>query len=146
MTDITADPITPAPDQDPNVAKLHADRDRLIAILATHSVAVAVIKFDGSGDEGQIGDIDFFAADGAIICTLEAPEPLASRAGAPIPSLSALRTDLEQFAYDALFDLHGGWEDNDGGFGEITLDVVDKTATLDFNMRIIETHNTFSEL
>ena len=87
MTDITADPITPAPDQDPNAAKLHADRDRLIAILATHNVAVAVIKFDGSGDEGQIGDIDFFAADSAIIGTLEPPEPLASRAGAPIPSL-----------------------------------------------------------
>ena len=137
MTDITADPITPAPDQDPNAAKLHADRDRLIAILATHNVAVR--RHQVRWLRRRRPDWGHRLLRGRwrnIIGTLEAPEPLASRAGAPIPVPEvALRTDLEQFAYDALFDLHRGWEDNDGGFGEVTLDVVDKTATLDFNMR-----------
>jgi hypothetical protein len=42
--------------------------------------------------------------------------------------------------------LHGGWQDNEGAYGALTIDVATRTATLDFNARIIESHNTTTVL
>ena len=33
---------------------------------------------------------------------------------------------------------HGGWENNDGAYGEYTFDVAERTITLDYNERHME--------
>jgi len=132
----------PTPDLDTETP----ERDRLIAALKRHDVALAVIHFDGCGDEGQIDDVSFFKADGAAISMLLTKEAPAAEDGTPTPSLHALHAELEAFAYHTLGEIHGGWEDNDGGYGEITIDVAEGTATLDLNQRIVTTHCTMTEL
>jgi len=147
MTDVTTGLASSDsnPAHDPGAAKRHADRDRLIAALAARNIATAVIKFDGSGDEGQIEEVLFFAADGAKISLLAAPEPPALPNGDAAPSLPALQTQLEDFAFDALYD-HNGWQDNDGAYGEITLDVVEGTATLDLSQRFVDVYCSLTDL
>jgi hypothetical protein len=42
---------------------------------------------------------------------------------------------IEQLCYDFLEQEHGGWENNDGAFGEFTFNVAERTVELEFNGR-----------
>ena len=46
---------------------------------------------------------------------------------------------IEQLAYDFLSETHGGWENNDGAYGEFSFDVAARTITLDYNERYTAT-------
>ena len=37
---------------------------------------------------------------------------------------------------NALAQTHGGWENNEGAYGEFTFDVAQRTITLDYNERV----------
>ena len=41
-------------------------------------------------------------------------------------------------AYDFLGQTHGGWENSDGAYGDFTFDVAERTITLDYNERHME--------
>ena len=45
------------------------------------------------------------------------------------------RDAVEALAYAFLEETHGGWENNEGAFGEFTFDVAERTITLDYNER-----------
>ena len=42
---------------------------------------------------------------------------------------------VEQLAYDFLSDTHGGWENNDGAYGEFCFDAAARCIHLEFNER-----------
>ena len=42
---------------------------------------------------------------------------------------------VEQLAYDLLADTHGGWENNDGAYGEFCFDASARCIHLEFNER-----------
>ena len=144
-------PTTPHP-IDP---ELRADRDRLIAILAPIGIAVAVITFDGSGDEGQIEESPSTTPPTSALISrhhgrARDPDVTSSSSAFPPPrndrSAHCARLPRpRKFTYDTLFDLHGGWEDNAGAFGE-SRSMSRQECDLDFNVRIIDAHNTFFEL
>ena len=46
-----------------------------------------------------------------------------------------LRDAIEKLAYDFLEETHGGWENNDGAYGDITFDVATRTITLAYHER-----------
>ena len=48
---------------------------------------------------------------------------------------------VECLAYDVLERTHGGWENNDGAYGDITFDVAERTITLDYNERYTASEN-----
>ena len=50
----------------------------------------------------------------------------------------AVRDAIETLAYDFLGQTHGGWENSDGAYGDFTFDVADRTITLDYNERHME--------
>jgi hypothetical protein len=43
---------------------------------------------------------------------------------------------IEQLAYDFLEETHGGWQDNQGAYGDFLFDVAERTITLNYNERI----------
>jgi hypothetical protein len=43
-------------------------------------------------------------------------------------------------AWRILGDAHEGWENADGGYGEFTFNVADRTITLEYNERYVETN------
>lgn len=114
-----------------------ASRDRLFDALTTASITHVTVTFDGEGDSGQIESIAAWkgelAADFPVVeipyaaLTWDNPE-------VEIRSLS-LADVAEQLAYDFLSDTHGGWENNDGAYGEFCFDASARCIHLEFNER-----------
>ena len=46
---------------------------------------------------------------------------------------------IEHLVYDALSETHGGWENNEGAYGEFVFDVASGEIQLDYNERITST-------
>lgn len=114
-----------------------ANKDRLFDGLMVAGITHVTVSFDGEGDSGQIESIaawngetavDFPAVEIAYAAlTWDSPE-------VEMRSLS-LQDAAEQLAYDFLSDSHGGWENNDGAYGEFCFDAAARTIHLEFNER-----------
>ena len=53
-----------------------------------------------------------------------------------------VREAIETLVYDVLSQTYGGWENNDGAYGEFTFDVAERTITLDYNERHMESDHS----
>jgi hypothetical protein len=105
--------------------------------LAAAGITTVTVHFNGESDSGQIEDVAAYAKeeDARIPST---PITLHSANwGAPELTSSArsLKEAVEDLCYDYLSQEHGGWENNDGGYGEFTFHVEDRRIELDFNAR-----------
>jgi hypothetical protein len=143
VTELTANP-TPHPTD--FATTLHVDRARLFAELDARGIAQAVITFNGCGDEGQIEQITFDDVESADIDARGSAEIPPHPDGMPVASLQILEAWLEDFVYDAIGSHFPGWQDNDGAYGEITLEAATRTVTLDFNARFTDAHNSVIKL
>jgi hypothetical protein len=107
--------------------------DALTAAGVTH----VVVSFDGYGDSGQIENIEVKAGDATVAmpqAEIQIARAVWDQAG-PERSLVSVADAIERLAYDLLEQTHGGWEDNDGAYGDFTFDVAARTVTLDYNER-----------
>ncbi|MBA4090111.1 MAG: hypothetical protein C0494_05895 [Sphingobium sp.] len=119
-----------------------ANKTALLSALAAAGIMKVVIRFDGSGDSGQIEEIEAFDAEDIA---LEIPTtsvelldlPWNESVGRPV-SL-ALGAALEAQAYRLLGATHPGWENGDGAYGEFTFDVPAGTIRLEHADRYIAT-------
>ncbi|MXO71823.1 DUF6878 family protein [Alteraurantiacibacter buctensis] len=127
----------------------------LIPQLRAGGIAAVEVTFDGAGDSGAVEDVLCLDAAGATITCpsvmLELP-PAQARAGnggdegfgddGRTPQ--ALDAALEQLTYLALERHHPGWENNDGAYGQLVIDVAAGTFALDCSLRFIATddHST----
>lgn len=119
----------------------------LFDALAAASITSVVVRFDGYGDSGQIEDIEVQAGDQTTTLPTSAVEIAQAQWGSSEISRTtlALRDAVESLAYDLLAETHGGWENNEGAFGDFTFDVAARTITLDYNERIETSENTQHE-
>jgi hypothetical protein len=104
----------------------------LIAHLKTLGFTEVRIGYDGEGDEGQITDI-------------EALEPVEVKLklmtdGTLLGPHRELAEALENFAWEVLNYYHEGFENNDGGFGTITIDVTGNNVSLRKNDKFVDYH------
>jgi hypothetical protein len=115
----------------------------LFRVLSEAGIRTVVVSFDGCGDSGQIESIVARNAD-----DIEVPLPLGDLTIQNVDFETCAISDttttagdlIEKLAYGFLQQTHGGWEDNEGAYGEFTFDVADGSITLDYNERYIETH------
>ncbi len=113
------------------------NKTMLFDALAAAGITKVVVHFDGYGDSGQIEDTAAYAgdADASIPAELiEIARPRWGEAEADRDSCS-LRDAIEALSYDALEETHGGWENNEGAYGDFTFDVATRKITLDYNER-----------
>ena len=116
-----------------------ANKAALFDALAAAGITSVLVHFDGSGDSGQIEDIDATAGDRSA----EIPNSNIEIAHACWGDANIERTTLcvrdaiETLAYDFLEQTHGGWENNEGAYGEFTFDVESRTITLEYNERVM---------
>jgi hypothetical protein len=120
------------------------NKNAVFDALAATEISSVTVTFDGEGDSGQIEEITAHAGDN--------PQPLpdtqieiqyvAWGSGKLDSSQSPLREAIEKLCYDFLEQEHGGWENNDGAFGEFTLDVAARTVDLEFNGRYTDVHSS----
>ena len=116
---------------------LRANKAVLFDALAAVPITRVVVTFDGYGDSGQIESIDAHSGDETAelpTCDIEIISP--SWDGSELKRQTLpVRSAVEALAYDFLEQTHGGWENNDGAFGEFTFDVAARSITLDYNER-----------
>jgi hypothetical protein len=120
------------------------NKGALFDALATAGVTLVVVAFDGYADSGQIENIEAKASDRVVELPTGEIEIATAAWGQATPDRSkvSIRDAIEQLTYDFLNDTHGGWEDNDGAYGDFTFDVAERTITLDYNERYTETQSS----
>ena len=113
-------------------------KDRLFDFLAGQGIILVTVDFDGCGDSGQIEGMFAFDAHGevafpdgklAVAATDSGPDTTQNEA-------EPLKDIIETLAYDLLQSEHGGWENNEGAYGEFRFDVADRTIKLGCNIRL----------
>jgi len=103
-------------------------------------ITTIVVTFDGEGDSGQvesvevrIGESDADLPDVQITML----DPKYDGSSIAETRLS-VREGIEALAYDCLEETHDGWEINEGAYGEFTFDVAERTVSLDYHERVLE--------
>ncbi len=117
---------------------LPQNKTALFDALATAGIASVLVTFDGVGDSGQIEGIDA-TIDGtpAELPGVEIEIVTPARDGSGLDRRTcAVPEAIETLAYAFLEATHGGWENNEGAFGEFTFAVPERTIALDYNERI----------
>jgi hypothetical protein len=117
----------------------------LLKALAARRIATVEITYDGEGDSGQIQDTAAFDAGNARV-PLDRPVTMALLKGKEPTRYQTLSEAIDDFVWTVLQEYHGGFENNDGGFGIIVIDVAEGTVTLDHNDRCIDLINTMTEV
>ena len=119
---------------------LLANKAALFDALAAAGITTVLVNFDGCGDSGQIEMIE--ARTGDDDCALPAVEVEIASANWGSTTIDRqtrpVREAIEMLIYDVLSETHDGWENNDGAYGEYTFDVTERTITLDYNERHME--------
>ena len=113
--------------------------------LAAAGITIVVVAFDGYGDSGQSETIEAKAGDEVAALPSGAVE-ITSAVWGEVEfdrTTMTVRDAIERLAYDFLQEAHDGWENSDGAYGDFTFDVAERTITLDYNERHMESdHST----
>jgi len=116
----------------------------LLKALSAHQIASVAITYDGEGDSGQIQDISAVNSKNEPV-SLNRPVKLAMYEGRPPTHYCCLREAIDDFAWIMLVEYHGGFENDDGGFGRIIVNVGKRSITLDHKDRVTDVVNTTTE-
>jgi hypothetical protein len=110
--------------------------DALTAAGITH----VVFGFDGEGDDGQIDGGAAFIGDQAVeFPAVSVTLNYAQSADEQVRTQDVtLREAIEELCYGYLEQEYGGWENNDGAFGEFRFHVAEKRIDLEFNGRFTD--------
>ena len=120
------------------------NREVFFAALSGAQIARVDVTFDGEGDSGQINDVTAYKGDEPVALPSQviAIQTVDWNSDAAKPAEMPLEAALERLCYDFLEQEHGGWENNDGAYGEFTFDVAARTVELEFHGRYMEVHTT----
>lgn len=132
-----------------NTAKANGlNKDAVFNALSAAGITLVHVNFDGEGDSGQIQYAGAFAGEKRVEF-LDIPVTLHS-AQFNSPEITSrempLSEAVDELCYGYLEQEHGGWENNDGAFGEFTLDVAERSIALEFNGRFtdyVQSNHTF---
>jgi hypothetical protein len=148
-TDVSVSPSDPWQQQERELARiasevLLANKTALFDALAAAGITTVIVNFDGCGDSGQIETIEAKAEDDVIpLPTVQIEIASAVWRSVTIDRQTRpLEEAIEILVYDVLNQKHGGWENNDGAYGEYTFDVAERTITLDYNERHMESDHS----
>ena len=118
-----------------DIIRIH-NKNLIFAALAEAGIHRVTVEYDGSDDSGQIESIEAWnAANEKIPLPTIRKVQLASENPDSSVNEIGLEAAVEQLVWDYLYDNHGGWENNDGGYGEFIIDVAGRTICLEFCQR-----------
>ena len=113
----------------------------LFEALASAGITSIHVDFDGYGDSGQINGVAASSGDASaeLPQTMITIQTVSWGTTEILTAQSTLETAIENLCYDYLEQTHGGWENNDGGYGEFRIDVAKCSIELEFNGRFTDT-------
>ena len=108
--------------------------------LAAAGITIVVVAFDGYGDSGQIENVE--AKAGEDLVALPSVEVEIASAvwdqAEPESTATTAHDAIERLVFGFLGMTHDGWENSDGAYGDFTFDVAERTITLDYNERYMQ--------
>ena len=117
---------------------LAENKTALFEALANAGIDIVEVTFNGYADSGQVDEavIDGEGAEADLrLIDIEI-----ARVGWGSPAVVretlSVKDAIEKLVYDLLQQTYGGWEINQGAYGDFLFDVGDRTVTLNFNERI----------
>ena len=116
----------------------------LFDALAAAGIDVVTIVFDGSGDSGQFNASAAFDAENREVAIPMGDIVVKSvdfDTGAVCERTTTVGDYIETLAYDFLEGEHSGWEEGEGAYGEFRFSLSERTITLDYNERYIESNH-----
>ena len=128
--------------RDREIELLPLNKAALFEALVAADIGSVVVTFDGSGDSGQIEQVSATTSGDQ---QAELPTGTVAHHGVQIGEVESavtmvpVREMLEYLVYSLLERTHGGWENDDGAYGEFTFDVTTRSITLQYNERYIAT-------
>jgi len=108
--------------------------------LAAAGITIVVVAFDGYGDSGQIENVEAKAGD-EIVAMPSGQVEIASAVwdqAEPETTATTAHDAIERLVFDFLGMTHDGWENSDGAYGDFTFDIAERTITLDYNERYMQ--------
>jgi len=124
---------------------------RVLPVLRANNVPRVTVCFDGCGDSGSISDVCFEGGDFNGKTTMAEIITIArnfadgrwvsDRTVGPKPVSDA----IEEIVYDYLEETGIDWYNNDGGYGELVIDVESGTISLDVSTRYTESSTAYLE-
>ncbi len=108
--------------------------------LAAAGITIVVVAFDGYGDSGQIENIEAKAGDEIVALPSGQIEIASAVWDQAEPDRTAMTAHdaIERLVFEFLGVTHDGWENSDGAYGDFTFDVAERTITLDYNERYMQ--------
>jgi hypothetical protein len=133
-----------------------APRLMLAAICACarlHGIATITISYDGYGDEGGIDGMTLTGpaqADGQPgvgrpMPDMPCPTWTVPYRGDAIAIDTTFESALDDLGYELIAQNHAGWENGEGAFGEVIIDVEAGRATLEHSTRFVTYDSTAYE-
>jgi hypothetical protein len=108
--------------------------------LAAAGITIVVVAFDGYGDSGQIENVEA-KADEDLVALPSGEVEIASAVwdqAEPERTAMTVHDAIELLIFDFLGMTHDGWENSDGAYGDFTFDIAERTITLDYNERYMQ--------
>lgn len=124
------------------------NRERLFDGLIATGITQVTVTFDGAGDSGQIESMTAWSGETAVDFPATEIDYAALTWDDPKVEMRnlSLADVVEQLVYDLLCDTHGGWENDDGAWGEFCFDAATRCIHLEFNERFISSELTTHDL
>jgi hypothetical protein len=122
-------------------AELRAvNKTAVFGALAAAGITIVVVAFDGYGDSGQIENVEAEAGEDLVALPSGELEIASAIWDQPEPERTAMTIHdaIERLVFDFLGMTHDGWENSNGAYGDFTFDVAERTITLDYNERYMQ--------
>lgn len=117
-------------------------RAALFTILVNAGIDRVEANYDAYGDSGNVENVDLFCKtppapppEGPDCAQAESPAPYQVVKGAIADDVM---TRLQDFFWSSVYVLHPGFENNDGGYGEIAWDIGRNAISIEHNERFVD--------
>ena len=118
----------------------------LIQKLKECGIKEVVVSFDGSGDSGQIEEVSFGSMDqpDAFVEWLEIDSTWVEGSWVEKTEVKSIdiHSALESFCYEALEEAGIDWYNNDGGYGELRINLDPIEVHLEVSTRYTQTETS----
>lgn len=107
------------------------DRATVMATLKAYGITKVVIRYDGYGDSGGVEECRVEGGQGQESLAMPVQTAIVDWSSAEKTiQMVPLRNVLETLAMQYVAVEHSGWENNEGGSGDVTFDPVADTITV----------------
>lgn len=125
---------------------------RVLPVLRQHGIEAVTVSFNGEGDSGSIEEVSYEPCENPDALKATPIEHISTSSyfeggewrRTARPEQSTLHEAIDALTNDYLEETGIDWYNNDGGYGELVIDVQAGTVCLEVNVRFTEERTEYS--